>query len=137
MAVLVAACGGGGDNVSSQDVQQAASAAVKKAQQQQKLKDLQGQVNDLKRGEPGQATGSPPSSSSSSSGGGTDCGDGVSVGPNTTCDFAQNVAQAYRESGSSVVRAYSPARGDTFAMSCSGTDPVVCRGGDNASVYIN
>src|SRR5262245_34970264 len=121
---------GGGDKVTSQDVQD----AIKQAQQEQQVQKLQKQVNQLKGGQ-GQSAGSVPSSSSGSSGSGGSCGDGVSAGANTTCPFAENVAQAYRESGNSTVSAYSPARNQTYTMSCSGTNPVVCRGGDNASVY--
>jgi hypothetical protein len=137
LAFALTACGGG-DNLSSEDVQQAAAAAVKKAQQQQRIKDLQGQVNKIRKGQSDSTDSSSSSSSgSSSSGAGNDCGGGVSAGPNTTCGFAQNVAGQYRESGSSVVRAFSPTTGETYAMTCSGTDPVICRGGNNASVYIN
>ena len=133
MALLIGACGGGG--ASSQQVQQQVSAALKKAQQQQKLKDLQSQVNQLKHGQTGTtvSSGSGGSSSSSSTG---SCGGGVSAGANTSCGFAEAVASAYRESGGPVVRAYSPTTHQTYAMSCSGSNPVVCHGGNDASVYI-
>ena len=71
-----------------------------------------------------------------SSGSAGSCGGGVSAGANTSCGFAEAVASAYRESGGPVVRAYSPTTHQTYAMSCSGTNPVVCRGGNDASVYI-
>jgi hypothetical protein len=63
------------------------------------------------------------------------CGAGLSVGPNTSCGFAQNVRAAYDQSGSSVVRASSPATGRTYTMYCTSTSPHVCTGGNNAAVY--
>jgi hypothetical protein len=134
-SVVLAACGGSG--VSSQEATQIAQNVLNKYEQQQKLKALQGQVNALKHGQPRSTTGSSGSSSSSgSSQPGTSCGNGVSAGPNTTCGFAQNVASAYRSSPSSVVNAYSPTTNDHYSMTCSGSNPTVCRGGNNASVYI-
>ena len=78
----------------------------------------------------------------SSSGGGPgplastrNCGNGVSAGPNTTCPFAQNVYDAYQQSGSGVVQAYSPATGGNITMYCTAGSAHVCTGGNNASVY--
>ena len=130
LMLALGACGGGG--VSSQDVQQ----AIQQHDQQQKVKDLQQQVNQLKHGQTG-STVSSASSGSSSSGPGISCGGGVSAGPNTTCGFAQNVASAYRESGSSTVHATSPTTHQNYSMTCIGGNPTVCRGGNDASVYIH
>jgi hypothetical protein len=74
--------------------------------------------------------------SSTSASPGTSCGGDVSVGPNTTCGFAQNVADGYRATGSSVIRAYSPKTDSTYAMTCSGSNPTICHGGNDATVYI-
>ena len=38
--------------------------------------------------------------------------------------------------GPGVVRAYSPVTDETYAMTCEAGDPAVCRGGNNAAVYI-
>ncbi len=69
----------------------------------------------------------------------TSCGGGLSVGPNTSCSFAQNVEQAYDQSsgGNVLVTAYSPATGLTYTIDCSGGSPHLCTGGTthNASVY--
>jgi TIR domain len=67
----------------------------------------------------------------------TSCGGDLSVGPNTSCPFAQNVERAYAKSsgGNTDVSAYSPATGATYTMHCSGSSPHVCTGGNNASVY--
>jgi hypothetical protein len=71
------------------------------------------------------------------SGGTTACGNGLSVGPNTTCAFAQNVRAAYDDHGPGTVIAYSPVTLKTYTMSCSATATVVCAGADNASVYFS
>jgi hypothetical protein len=65
------------------------------------------------------------------------CGGVVFVGPNTSCPFAENVANAYinaLDSGNVTVTATSPVTGDTYTMQCSGDSPVSCSGGNNALV---
>jgi hypothetical protein len=75
-------------------------------------------------------TGSP------SPGPGTDCGQGVSAGPNTSCEFALNVAASYSQSGgASSIDVYSPVTGRTYTMSCTADSPHTCTGGNDASVY--
>jgi hypothetical protein len=67
---------------------------------------------------------------------GTDCGDGVYAGPNTSCSFAANVAQNYTGPGADY--ASSPVTGQNYTMNCtesSGT--VTCTGGNNASVQFS
>ena len=55
----------------------------------------------------------------------------------TSCVFGKSVARAYHASGgSSEVVAYSPKTHITYTMICSGTNPVVCTGGEEAIVYI-
>ena len=67
------------------------------------------------------------------------CGGDLSVGPNTSCSFAQNVEQAYDQStgGTTVVTAHSPVTGLNYTIDCTGGSPHVCTGGSthNASVY--
>lgn len=66
----------------------------------------------------------------------TSCGGGLSVGPNTTCSFADNVRAAYANSGPGSVSVYSPVTGQTYAMTCEPTNgEVICTGANNASVY--
>ncbi len=88
---------------------------------------------------PGHRGGSPgrPAPKSGSGGGTSSCGGDLSVGPATTCGFAQNVEQAYLQSsgGDTSVTASSPATGQTYVMHCTGGSPHVCTGGNNASVY--
>jgi hypothetical protein len=67
---------------------------------------------------------------------GTDCGEGVSAGPNTSCEFALNVAASYYQSGgASSIDVYSPVTGRTYRMSCTAGSPHTCTGGNDASVY--
>ncbi len=68
-------------------------------------------------------------------GGDSNCGDGLSVGPNTTCAFAENVRSAYDAEGPGSVTAYSPVTNRSYVMSCSGGSPVECTGANDASVY--
>jgi heat shock protein HslJ len=65
----------------------------------------------------------------------TACGNELSVGADTTCAFAENVRSAYESTGPGTVMAYSPVTHKTYSMTCSAGDPVVCTGGDRASVY--
>jgi hypothetical protein len=69
------------------------------------------------------------------SGGQTPCGSGLSVGPDTTCDFAENVRSTYESEGPGTHDVYSPVTKKTYSMTCSAGTPVVCTGGNNASVY--
>jgi glucodextranase-like protein len=65
----------------------------------------------------------------------TSCGGELSVGPNTTCAFAEEVRSAYGDHGPGTVMAFSPATDRTYAMSCTDASDVVCTGGNDASVY--
>jgi hypothetical protein len=65
----------------------------------------------------------------------TACGGDLSVGADTTCAFAEKVRSAYESAGPGTVMAYSPVTNRTYAMTCSAGDPVVCTGGNKASVY--
>jgi hypothetical protein len=67
----------------------------------------------------------------------TDCGNGLTVGPNTSCAFAENVRSAYESSGSGVLDVYSPTTGQTYRMYCTSGSPHVCTGGHSASVYFS
>ena len=68
---------------------------------------------------------------------GRSCGGGLYAGPNTSCEFAENVRDAYYEApgATATVRVFSPATGLTYTMNCapSGTG-ITCSGGNNASV---
>ncbi|SEH48078.1 hypothetical protein SAMN04489835_0305 [Mycolicibacterium rutilum] len=57
----------------------------------------------------------------------------------TSCPFADAVRDAVRSSADSfprTVTAYSPVTQKTYAMRCTGSDLVTCRGGNDAVVYV-
>lgn len=58
----------------------------------------------------------------------------------TTCAFAINVRTAYLQAGinggSGQVTAYSPRKDRTYLMTCSGSQPALCTGGEAARVLI-
>jgi serine/threonine protein kinase len=61
----------------------------------------------------------------------TSCGGDLSVGPVTSCGFAQNVEQAYDQTsgGNRPVTAFSPATGVSYTIDCTGGSPHACTGG--------
>jgi hypothetical protein len=65
----------------------------------------------------------------------TPCGAGLAVGPHTTCAFAENVRSAFETNGPGNYNVYSPVTERTYTMTCSTGAPVVCTGGNHASVY--
>ena len=68
---------------------------------------------------------------------GRDCGSGIYAGPNTSCDFAVNVYDAYwaAPGAAASVRVFSPVTGSYYSMNCSPAGSgVTCSGGNNASV---
>jgi outer membrane murein-binding lipoprotein Lpp len=69
---------------------------------------------------------------------GASCGGNLSVGANTSCSFAFNVAAALSDAGggSRTLSVYSPVTGRYYTMTCVAGIPTVCRGGNNAVVYI-
>jgi hypothetical protein len=68
----------------------------------------------------------------------TSCGGNLSVGANTSCSFAANVeAEFYAAGGgTSTIEVYSPVTARYYTMKCVAGIPSVCRGGNNAVVYI-
>jgi hypothetical protein len=63
------------------------------------------------------------------------CGNGIAVGPATSCAFAVNVRTAFEQHGPGIVRVYSPVTRRTYAMSCSSGAPTVCTGANHASMW--
>jgi hypothetical protein len=131
-------CGGSDDNgATPAELNQARKEGAQQERGEQRLRRLERQLKNLKKGQKGKP---PPGGSSppGATGGSTSCGGDLSVGPNTTCGFAQNVQSDYYYeigSGSGTVNSYSPTTGETYAMSCTAGAPHVCTGGNNASVY--
>lgn len=63
------------------------------------------------------------------------CGDGITANSVTSWEFARAVRDDYYSGGqSSQVSTFSPVTGQAYAMSCSGSGAVTCRGGNGASV---
>lgn len=137
------AYGCGGDNGATQEqLDKAREAGAKEATEQAKMDQLQKQVRQLQKKSKQSSGGSKQVVAGSSTSYGTgpvsSCSGGVQVGPNTSCEFAMNVAGEYGSNpGASSIGAYSPVTGKYYTMSCgpwgSGS---VCVGGNNASVYL-
>jgi len=103
-------------------------AAAQKAKAKQKAKDTKAEIQEQ----------ADVAAAQNAPGAKTDCGGGVQAGPNTSCSFAENVASKFKSTGQSSLSVYSPTTGETYTMNCgpwkdAGT---VCKGGNNASVYI-
>lgn len=58
----------------------------------------------------------------------------------TSCEFAEAVRAAYAEQangdGPVTIQAYSPVTNQSYEMTCEGDSPVICRGGNEAVVYL-
>jgi hypothetical protein len=68
---------------------------------------------------------------------GTECGDGVTAGPETSCGFALNVREEYEAQigeGSGSIEAWSEANEQWYSMFCTGA-PHECEGAISATVY--
>jgi hypothetical protein len=68
---------------------------------------------------------------------GTDCGEGVIAGPETSCGFAletRNEYETYIGSGPGTVEAYSEANETWYSMTCTAA-PHACSGAISATVY--
>ena len=139
------ACGGEDDTASElsrqRELRDARKEGARDARIRQLERELRAQQKDGGREEQaatssaGEST--PPAPAATPPTSGTmSCGDGVSVGPNTSCPFAQNVRDAYFSSGgSSTVTADSPVTGQVYTMNCTAGSPHVCRGANDASVF--
>lgn len=139
-AMVVSACGED-DGPSQAELNAARKEGAQQARQQQQIQNLQDQLKEEQKDGDGGSGDQTQSSSDSTSGGGsssfsgTDCGQGVVAGPNTSCAFAINVAGDFNSSGQpSVVNTFSPTTGQTYTMNCTPGQPNICRGGNNASV---
>lgn len=141
----LAACGND-DAADELRLQQQLRQERAEGRREERQRQLEKEIRDLKRNNgkakaqrksgdaSAGATGSGPAGTSE-----TSCGSGISVGANTTCAFAFNVARAYYDTsgGNVTIQASSPATNMTYTMSCSGAAPTVCRGGNSATVFIH
>lgn len=135
LGIPLAGCGGGSNTSTDQSLQEQLRRARQEGARDQRIKELERQIREQKKKS---SQSSPPQSSppqkAPPSSGTSSCGDGLSVGPNTSCAFAENVRSAYPGSSYSF-QAYSPTTGKLYTMSCTTSSPHVCTGGNNASVY--
>jgi type II secretory pathway pseudopilin PulG len=144
-ALLTSGCGGSTTTnaASTQpEVQaqlaQARADGARSAREEDRLRRLEQQVRDQNKSAAGGSNGTTSSSSSSSQG--TTCPgtSDLTVGPVTSCAFAQNVRDAYDASGASGgpnnFEVYSPTTKQIYSMFCTGGSPHHCTGGNNASV---
>ena len=136
----LAACGGSGSS-NQEELARAKRQAANHVHKEDRLRRLE---KELKQVHKGSGSGSdvttnsapspapPPPQSSRSS-----CGGSLSVGPDTTCEFAENVELEYERemgSGSGSVVAYSPANNETYDMFCTAA-PHECSGAIDATVF--
>ena len=104
---------------------------------EQKLRDQAAERERKLTSETAETIPAPSGSGSSSQLPGQQCSSDVSAGANTTCPFALNVASQYEASGSNTpFSVYSPVTDQDYTMSCASGSPVVCTGGNDATVYI-
>lgn len=137
-AVGLAACGGG---ASDQEIAAAEKRGRVQKAEKEKERKLEREIHQLKKerdeekraGAASPAAAVPPAPPSERS----SCGGGLSVGPDTTCAFAENVRSEYEieiGSGSGTVYAYSEANDEIYEMFCTAS-PHECSGAINATVY--
>lgn len=134
------ACGSPG--ASQEELNQAKREGAAHARETARIKQIQHELRKLRNGNRAGNVAVVPAGSASSGSTGTtgttSCGGELSVGPATTCPFAENVRLAYERelgSGSGIVYAYSPATEKLYEMQCTAGTTHVCTGGNNASVY--
>jgi len=56
----------------------------------------------------------------------------------TSCQFADNVADAFSRAGVGTIQAYSPVTHQYYTMDCSAVEAsiITCTGGNNAQVWL-
>jgi hypothetical protein len=147
LAVTVSAglvsCGGGGAN--EEEIAKAEKRGRHYRMEQERKRRIEKELKELRRQQkqqtkqppnPGPAPGAAPAAAAPESSR-TSCGGSLSVGPDTTCAFAENVRYEYETeivSGSGTVYAYSPANDELYEMYCTGS-PHECSGAINATVF--
>jgi len=124
--LLAGALGGCGDD--SEKLRE----ARREGAREQRLRDLERALRKQRNDSDGRS-GPRSGGSGTPSPSRTPCGDGLSVGPNTSCPFGRKVRSLYPGS-SERFKVYSPVTGKVYTMSCSTGSPHTCTGGHNASV---
>jgi hypothetical protein len=110
----------------------------KQARLEARIKRLEKQLAKAQKTQQKKTTAAANPATRSSGSSRASCGDNLSVGSNTTCPFAQSVYSAWYSAGGGTVtvEAYSPVTHRYYTMYCTAGVPTVCRGGNNAVVYI-
>jgi hypothetical protein len=156
--VLIAGCGGGTSTASQNEIAQAERHARQVKSEKEKERRLERKLERLEREnreakqrrkekarkeqkEREEAHVAPPPETSpptSSTPSGTDCGDGVIAGPETSCGFALNTRAEYEReigAGSGSIEAFSEQNEQWYPMYCTEGSEHECSGAISATVY--
>jgi len=134
LAAVFGGCGGGDNAAKELNKQEQLRRARKEGAREERIRQLEREIREQKKAGGETSAPSSPGQPASPSSGSTSCGGGLSVGPNTSCPFAEEVRAAYPGSSHSF-EVYSPVTDKSYTMSCTTSSPHVCKGGNNASVY--
>jgi hypothetical protein len=134
----LAACGGGG--ASSEELAKAAHKGAAHRAEQERLRKLEKELKEVHNGNVGTNPGVPNPAPTTTTAPPTNsnCGNELTAGPDTTCEFAENVRTEYEYeigSGPGKVTAYSPANETVYEMFCTAGSPHECSGAIDATVY--
>jgi hypothetical protein len=157
VGLLIGGCGGGSSTASQNEIAQAEKHARQLKAEKEKERSLERKLGRLeqenreakkRRREKAQqeqgreeAQVPPPVESSPaqpSTPSGTDCGDGVIAGPETSCGFALNTRDEYEReigAGSGSIEAWSEANEEWYPMYCTEGSEHECSGAISATVY--
>lgn len=158
VGLLIAGCGGGSSGANQSEIAQAEKHArqektekEKERRLERKLQTLERENREAKKRRQEKArqqqkaredvhvvstVESSPAQPSTPSG--TDCGDGVIAGPETSCGFALNTRSEYESeigAGSGTIEAFSEANEQWYPMYCTEGAEHECSGAISATVY--
>jgi hypothetical protein len=157
VGLLISGCGGGSSTASQNEIAHAEKHARQLKAEKEKERRLERKLGRLeqenreakirRREKARQQLGReeahvpPPVESSPvqpSTPSGTDCGDGVIAGPETSCGFALNTRSEYEReigAGSGSIEAWSEANEEWYPMYCTEGSEHECSGAISATVY--
>ena len=126
--------------MSAEEKKQAAAAAQAQAGEQSAEAEASQEATDAANAEAdanaAKKKNSGGSGGGSGGGGGSkNCGGGIEASSVTSCAFARNVVAAWKKNEGKTVNAYRPAPGETYKMTCTGSQMLTtCTGGSGATV---